>query len=105
MNMEEKIIDLVKKIGEWDGFGNIYYIDAIRISPSEEILSIGVYEQFQTDEESEEALLACVIDDKEEFKWLYLFGELDKYYKDAFDKIMDEFNGILNNIGNITKIK
>jgi hypothetical protein len=46
-----------------------------------------------------------VIDDKEEFKWLYLFGELDKYYKDAFDKIMDEFNGILDNIGNITKIK
>ena len=101
MNMKEKIIDLVMSLGEWDGVVYLYYIDPIRISPTEEILSIDVVEAG----EDECELLARVMDENDNTHWLWLFGELDKYHKEAFDKVMDELDGILNNIGNITKIK
>jgi hypothetical protein len=101
--MKEKIIDLVMSLGEWDGVVYLYYIDPIRISPTEEILSIDVVESDGDEDEYE--LLARVMDENDNTRWLWLFGELDKYHKDAFDKVMDGFNGILDNIGNITKIK
>ena len=100
LNMKEKIIDLIKKIGEWDGVGYLYYVDPIRISPVEEILSIDLFES----DEDECELLARIVDENDNPRWLWLFGELDKYHKEAFDKVMDELDGILNNIGNITKI-
>ena len=101
LNKEEKIIELIKKIGQWVDSGYIYHIDPIRINPTQEIIYIGVYEQYET---GKDALLACAIDNDDDFEWLSLFGEVDKYYKEAFDEIIDEFDGILNNIGNITKI-
>ena len=102
LNMKEKIIDLIKKIGEWDGVGYLYYVDPIRISPVEEILSIDLFESDGVEDECE--LLARIVDENDNPRWLWLFGGLDKYHKKAFDKVMDEFNGVLDNIENITKI-
>lgn len=88
--MKNELIEKIKKVGEFDGVGYLFYVPSIQIEDNEEILSVGVYK----DDDNSEQLLAAVIVNDTNFYWLNLLSEVKASYPNAFDIIINELKKV-----------